>query len=184
MPKCTICPWVLYQRLWSWKSKSMQFVKKQAPTISIFGANIPLIAICTVSIWSFLYFKGYKIESLLFLTTLGSNLLALLLKEIFKTKRPKKLDPLPLVTGDEYSFPSSHTLFYTVFFGFLIYLSFGVTLAPFAKWILRCICLYLIAFIGVSRVALGIHWWKDIIAGYILGGIYLFLLIVLAEHFI
>lgn len=67
------------------------------------------------------------------------------------------------------SFPSGHVMFYTVFFGFLLFL--GLTQLPTSIW--RTIGLVLLAslivLIGPSRMYLGAHWLSDVIAAHLLG---------------
>jgi membrane-associated phospholipid phosphatase len=77
---------------------------------------------------------------------------------------------------DRYSFPSGHTVFYTAFFGAIAFLLWK-RFTGRARWTGIVICLSLIALVGPSRVFLGVHWPSDVLAGYLVGGLCLFAVI-------
>lgn len=89
--------------------------------------------------------------------------------------RPRPSEPLVEVVKPEtgYSFPSGHVMFYTIFFGFLIFLVMKYT----PRTTLRAIALLLlggiILLVGPSRMYLGAHWLSDVVAGYLIGLVYL-----------
>jgi undecaprenyl-diphosphatase len=64
-------------------------------------------------------------------------------------------------------------MFYTIFFGFLIFLVMKYT----PRTTLRAIALLLlggiILLVGPSRMYLGAHWLSDVVAGYLIGLVYL-----------
>ena len=119
------------------------------------------------------------LEAVFMLATTSSVLMAFLLKELIHRTRP-----LPLgqnATGilqsiNKYSYPSGHVLFFVVFFGFFAYLA-AMHFAGRARIIAIAICGALILLIGPSRVFLGAHWASDVLGSYIIGSIWLFLLI-------
>ncbi|MEW6126389.1 MAG: phosphatase PAP2 family protein [Acidobacteriota bacterium] len=78
---------------------------------------------------------------------------------------------------DHHSFPSGHTIFFTVFFGFLLFLTYVFRLRPVYRWILTLLFGGMIALIGLSRVYLGAHWPSDVIGGYIVGSLWLAVMI-------
>ena len=76
--------------------------------------------------------------------------------------------------------PSSHVLFYTVFWGFLLYLSLKYKKENKLFYtFIEILSGYFIVFIGVSRIVLNAHYLKDVIGGYIFGLIFLFTLILI-----
>ncbi len=78
---------------------------------------------------------------------------------------------------NSYSFPSGHVMFYTTFFGFILFLSF-TTLKRSWRWALaNTVLILLIALVGVSRIYLGEHWTSDVLGGYLLGSLLLALTI-------
>ena len=95
----------------------------------------------------------------------------------FMIARPRPGAGLVRVTEilTDYSFPSGHVLFYTIFFGFLLYLT--VTLAKPGIWQELSVILLglMIALIGVSRIYAGHHWASDVLGAYLLGSICLWI---------
>ncbi len=121
------------------------------------------------------------------LATASNFVLTSVLKVLVARPRPPDFSPnpadmFPLV--NQYSFPSGHVLFFVVFFGFIAYLA----------WLLHdgrvripviAACGVLILLIGPSRVYLGAHWASDVLGSYIIGALWLFVLIFgyqLASH--
>jgi len=119
------------------------------------------------------------LESIFMLASTSSVLLALMLKELIQRTRPFPL--AQNVTGffwssSQYSYPSGHVLFFVVFFGLFAYLSW-IHFRGRVRAITIAICGALIVLIGPSRIFLGAHWASDVLGGYIIGAIWLFLLI-------
>jgi len=73
-----------------------------------------------------------------------------------------------------YSFPSGHVVFFTAFFGFLIFLAYTL-LKERVVW--RSVTLFVLGFfvatIGISRIYLGAHWFSDVLGAYLLGSLWL-----------
>ena len=71
------------------------------------------------------------------------------------------------------SFPSGHTTFAVILFGFLIYLTPKlITNKRIAYWV-QVFCALLILFMGISRVYLEAHWLSDTLGSLLLGGMIL-----------
>lgn len=122
---------------------------------------------------SFLYPNkkvGASISANLTLSFLSNEIL----KRVFRRPRP---NILWLVEEKGFSFPSGHAMVSTAFYGYLIYLLWKSNLSQ-KKKILGTILLSLLIFIiGNSRIYLGVHYATDIMAGFLVGGIYLSLYI-------
>lgn len=80
---------------------------------------------------------------------------------------------------NSYSFPSGHVMFYTAFFGFLLFLVYIFVHTRWRRYLLMLPLALMIALIGVSRMYLGEHWASDVLAGYLLGSLALSLAIFL-----
>ena len=127
--------------------------------------------------------RRHWLEAIFMLLTTSSVLLAFVLKELIHRTRPFPL--AQNATGfiysiNEYSYPSGHVLFFVVFFGFFAYLAW-IHFAGRTRMIIIAICGALIMLIGPSRVFLGAHWASDVLGGYIIGALWLFLLILVYQ---
>ena len=74
------------------------------------------------------------------------------------------MEPRPIgmkVIENSWAFPSGHALNSTVFYGLLF--------LEFKKWRQRWLILLMPIIIGLSRIGLGVHYWWDVVAGWILG---------------
>jgi membrane-associated phospholipid phosphatase len=85
-----------------------------------------------------------------------------------------------------HSYPSGHVSQVVSFYGFLLYLSIRArksnrTWPPLMLWLLvvQAICVYFLVFIGPSRVLQGEHWPSDVLGSYLVGGLWLALMIAL-----
>lgn len=117
---------------------------------------------------------GFRVQAV---ALLASSVGAALLNEVVKqlVNRPRPSAPAVNVLGHVggYSFPSGHVMSYLAFFGFLAYLIWiGVKHAAL-RWTLLLPCLFLVIAVGPSRIYLGAHWASDVIGAYLLGGIWL-----------
>jgi membrane-associated phospholipid phosphatase len=87
--------------------------------------------------------------------------------------RPRPLASLVHVMQilNSYSFPSGHVMFYTVFFGFLIFIIYTRLRATPFRNLLLILFGSLVGLVGVSRIYLGEHWASDVLGGYLLGSL-------------
>lgn len=135
-----------------------------------------LMIVITVAIFAL---RRQWLEAIFMLATTSNVLLAFILKDIIHRARPFPI--AENATGliqkiDQYSYPSGHVLFFVVFFGFFAYLAW-IHFAGRARVIVIAICGVLIILIGPSRVFLGVHWASDVLGSYIIGTIWLMILI-------
>lgn len=75
-----------------------------------------------------------------------------------------------------YSFPSGHTFGSTVFYGLVAYLTYKYLPHPWGA-ITAAASVILILLVGVSRVYLGAHFPSDVLFGWLLGSMSLFIII-------
>ena len=79
----------------------------------------------------------------------------------------------------DYSFPSGHVLFFTTFFGFMLFLAYTLLKHSWWRTGLLILLVGMIALIGPSRIYVGQHWASDVIAAYLLGSVWLALSVVI-----
>ena len=97
---------------------------------------------------------------------LSSLALMLLLKALFKRKRP--LSPLiKAVKG--LSFPSGHAITAVTFYGLVIYIISNIISPGILLYALITFFVVLILLIGFSRIYLRVHYPSDVLAGFIIG---------------
>ena len=160
--------------------------------LAIYNLIIKLMSANTTAIMIFISFLGSAVT----LITLSISLIILLknkknaiyiginlvlvflfnrtLKTIIARPRPSLLR---LVPEDGYSFPSGHAMVAMGFYGFIIYLINKNIKNKKIKIPLIIILGLLILFIGISRIYLGVHYFTDVIGGFIIAIIYLKLFI-------
>ena len=140
----------------------------------------PMAPIFIVATILFVFLIGLKWEAVMLLvTSAGIGVLDMSVKVVVQRHRPTADLVNIFSVLDDYSFPSGHVLLFTVFLGFLLFLTY--TLTP-RSWVrtggMSCLGM-LIALVGLSRVYLGHHWPSDVIGAYLLGSLWLTLTIYL-----
>lgn len=110
------------------------------------------------------------------LSTLLSGVLSWGLKTLVNRPRPTK-DFVSILEDTHYqSFPSGHVLFYTAFFGKLAII---ITQCKYPNLSLKisgiAFCIGMVGLVAISRVYLGAHWFTDVLGGFLVGVLYLFL---------
>jgi undecaprenyl-diphosphatase len=97
--------------------------------------------------------------------TLLGSLLDPLLKEVVARARPAFDDPVALAPG--YSFPSGHALQSMLFAACVLVVGHGPTRGrPRARALLWAAAVALVLVTGFDRVALGVHYTSDVVAGW------------------
>jgi undecaprenyl-diphosphatase len=116
----------------------------------------------------------------IFMVAAASNvLLTFLLKDLIHRPRPASVAENAsgfLQSINQYSYPSGHVLFFVAFFGFFAYLAWR-HFDRYVRVVVVAICAAFIILIGPSRVFLGEHWASDVVGSYIIGSIWLIVLI-------
>ncbi len=107
----------------------------------------------------------------------ASGLLNTLVKLVVQRPRPST-DLVEVATQlSSYSFPSGHVMFYTAFFGFLLFLAFTRLKKSWRRTVLITLFGSLVVLVGPSRVYLGEHWASDVLGAYLLGSLALLAII-------
>lgn len=142
------------------------------------------IPIVFLLIFLLVHFKRHqqKYEMIFLLTSFGGWILSeLILKPIFRIPCPpayynnmlsREIYSIPFIHNlalKETCYPSGHTASYVVLFGYLFYINLLYTKSPSWRKTFSILLIIVILLIGPSRVFLGVHWFSDVIAAYLLG---------------
>jgi membrane-associated phospholipid phosphatase len=96
----------------------------------------------------------------------GSSLLNQVVKHAVNRARPVLADPVAHANG--LSFPSGHAQSAIVAYSTLL-LVFWPSLHGAWRWLAAGAAVFMVLAIGFSRIALGVHYLSDVLAGYVLG---------------
>jgi undecaprenyl-diphosphatase len=146
--------------------------------ITHIGDPLPMILFSLILLFALVYKKRYKEFALTaFILVLGISICELI-KLIVQRARPQ--DAL-LILKDT-SFPSNHAAMSTLFFLILIFLYKDKIKNKILKKTFITISFLLFLLIGFSRLYLNIHWFTDVIFGFLLGTLLVYLFLVLKNR--
>ena len=138
--------------------------------ISLFGYQI-LFPACAVIALVLAVQRQWLYLTMWIVALAGGQILNLLLKTLFARPRPVFADPFALEVY--YSFPSGHSMISLIAYGMLAYLIGLYVKNHYARILVVFIAALAIVLIGISRMALGVHYLSDVIGGFIAGGVWL-----------
>ena len=144
-----------------------------AEVITFFGSSYFLLPAYILIILFFIFIKKLTSDAVKIaaISITGTTVL-FLLKSLLQRARPL----VPLISkAHGYSFPSGHTFSSVIFYGMLAYITYKNLENKFLKWFVISVLVLLTVMIGLSRVYLKLHYPSDVIAGFSLGIIWLFL---------
>lgn len=130
------------------------------------------------SLTTLMWAAGFRMESAFTLSTWSGDMLTILIKT--RVLRPRPTRDLVRVMGDleEASFPSGHVVHYVTFYGFLFYLAFIHLKQRWFRTALLTLLAGVILLVGPSRVYMGHHWPSDVGGAYLVGTLWLGVIIV------
>lgn len=99
----------------------------------------------------------------------GSAASSYLMKAMVERARPDGL--IPAIAESSFSFPSGHATLAMALYGFVAYML--CKLYPKHTTLIVTAASAIILLIGFSRLYLGVHFPSDVVAGYLLGGLWL-----------
>jgi membrane-associated phospholipid phosphatase len=138
--------------------------------VSWLGFSVQSVIIEALGLLS-LWLLRLRMESIFLALSLLADLLGGVLKVVVGRSRPAP-DLVHVVQRIEQpSFPSGHTLHYTVFYGFLFFVVVTNFKLSWARNVALIVFGLLILLVGPSRVFLGEHWPTDVLGGYLVGAL-------------
>lgn len=153
------------RNLHEWVRQSDDLVR-QLKLLTFFGSPVWFYLIVIPAIvW--VWRRGHvRLAVFLVVTTLGGGLLDTIVKEAVDRPRPSLVDPVATARGK--SFPSGHAMSSTVVYGALLMVFLPVIGRRYRPVVLTG-AVILVAAIGFSRLALGVHFISDVLGGIVLG---------------
>ena len=153
------------RHLHDWVRGSDDLVR-ELQILTFFGSPVWFYVIVTPAVvW--VWRRGHvRLAVFLVVTTLGGGLLDTIVKEAVGRPRPSLVEPVATAHGK--SFPSGHAMSSTVAYGSLL-LVFLPAIGRRYRPIVITGTVLLVAAIGFSRLALGVHYITDVLGGYVLG---------------
>jgi undecaprenyl-diphosphatase len=117
-----------------------------------------------------LWLLGLRWEAVAALVAaVSSSALDGIIKDLIRRPRPAANLVHVFRVLNSYSFPSGHVVFYTAFFGFIVFLAFALLKPSLKRSLLIVFFGLLILLVGMSRIYLGEHWASDVAGAYLLG---------------
>jgi membrane-associated phospholipid phosphatase len=137
--------------------------------VSLFG-TMPYSAITVIMSALLFLLSKHRKEALFTVLSALSGVVSTLSKMLINRPRPGKDLVRIIEITREQSFPSGHTLFYTVFFGFLIIAMSNLkSVNYYVRIVVIILSAAMILLVPLSRIYLGAHWFTDVLGGAMLG---------------
>ncbi|MGW6626130.1 phosphatase PAP2 family protein [Nocardia sp. NPDC055002] len=144
-----------------------------ATVITDLGDTLSMTILAVVTVGWFALRRNLPVAALVAITSLGAGVLVWVIKRLVGRHRPPEASRL--VFEPSLSYPSGHTLGSTVVVGIV-----AIAVIPRLRrhWVRVSATVFAIVFpvaVGLSRIYLGVHWTTDVLAGWIIGLLWLVL---------
>ena len=139
-------------------------------TIAAFGGRPIMLWLITIAVVLLLIRRRTRLAIYLVVAGAGALLLDPSLKTLVGRLRP--IVEAPVATAPGNSFPSGHALGSMVTYGALLLVFLPAVRPRWRKAVIGFVAAIILA-IGITRVALGVHYVSDVVAGWLLGAAWL-----------
>lgn len=123
---------------------------------------------------------GRRTPLIIVISTLGGLFLSIIIKILVGRPRP---DPTLIHQIGNFlnadSFPSGHVLGAVSLYGFLLYISFTKLKKSFWRSGIILFSILMMILMGLSRIYLGAHWFSDVLGAYLVGFIWLSIVVLI-----
>lgn len=135
-----------------------------------FLGEIYLVIVFAIILSVILWINNKKWQiSALWLTLVSSEVFIYATKLIVDRQRPE----YAVFLEHSGSFPSNHATVAVAFYGFLIYLLWQYLKNKQERFLITTLGIIIILIIGFSRLYLGVHYFSDVLTGYLVGLLWL-----------
>jgi len=121
---------------------------------------------------------GFRMEGAFTAATWSADAVTMLIKETIGRPRPTRDLVRVTHTLGEHSFPSGHVVHYVTFYGFVFYILWSHLKEGKGRNGVLTLLALVVLLIGPSRVYQGAHWPSDVAGAYLVGSLWLAVLIV------
>lgn len=152
------------------------FVSDSATPIMIaiteIGYIYVIIPIILIALFILLFIKKHFWEAVFLVVAIGGgDIIKVIFKHFFHRERPSIFR---VIEETGFSFPSGHSMAAITFYGMLAYIIWiNIPHRKGLRIFISIFAPFLILFIGISRIYLGVHYPSDVIAGFAVGGAWL-----------
>ncbi len=147
--------------------------------VTFLGGSVA-VAIIAVALTAFFFVRRKLAYIFAFIITFfGAEFSVYVLKEIIHRSRPPV--DTAFLAENSFSFPSGHTTIAVALYGFIIYFLLKELPSGLGRAVAFFIGFLLIFLIALSRLYLGVHFFSDIIGGFLLGSLWLIIGIVISK---
>jgi membrane-associated phospholipid phosphatase len=143
--------------------------------VSDFGDPSTLTSISLLFLVVLAVTRHWRLFCLWTITLPGAGILNQFLKETLQRERPQL--PNPWIAESGWSFPSGHAMCSLVIYGLLAYSICFLPTSHRLRLSFGFLTILLVFAIGVSRLYLGVHYFSDVMAGYLAATFWLILCI-------
>lgn len=144
--------------------------------------NTVVVLVVLLAIYGYTIGKRHA-PIVVILSTFGGLILSILLKMIVGRPRP---DPNMINQIGSFfwldSFPSGHVLGAVSLYGFLLYIAYTQLQKSTIRNLILMVCSLFIVLMGLSRIYLGAHWFSDVLGAYLIGFVWLSLIIFIYQN--
>ncbi|MGX1804244.1 phosphatase PAP2 family protein [Nocardia sp. NPDC055321] len=135
-----------------------------------FGSSVTLVVLLALAAIWLAQRDQQRLAVYVILAATGSFILNVAVKAVVGRLRPEAENPV--YTAGGWSFPSGHSMNSLVCYGILLLVFLPAMGAKTRRAVVAVVTLLVIA-IGFSRIALGVHFATDVLAGWLLGSLWL-----------
>lgn len=134
--------------------------------VTFFGTSVGIAAVCLIMLVALLWRGAFRGAAALFCCVLTAAYANDWVKEWVARERPVHAG---IVEAPGYSFLSGHAFVGTAVYGLIALLLMHNVDRPRRRFLLAAFTVLFVALLGFSRIYLGVHYTSDVIAGFLLG---------------